>query len=135
MNKQILIGYTHKGHIHKVILDGVDYPEIKAKYNETNESDEFSKIEIWSRANGLEKSKRLKPKLRKAIEKRSPVIVLKHDELKQKEAVSEAKETDTKVVKEVTDEVEDDLESEISDESDSEDFDDGIGNNEPSTES
>ena len=62
MNRQILIGYNAKDNSHKVILGGVGYPLIKEKFNEIKFSDEFSKVEIWSRSNGLEKSKRLKSK-------------------------------------------------------------------------
>ena len=58
MNSHILVGYgfdnTHR------VVDGAPYAQIKKAYNETKQSGEFSKLEIWSRANGLEKSKRLK---------------------------------------------------------------------------
>ena len=59
MNSHILVGYGFDK-THRVVLDGVPYAQIKKAYNETKQSGEFSKLEIWSRANGLEKSKRLK---------------------------------------------------------------------------
>lgn len=59
MNSQILVGYSFDK-THKVILDGVPYAQVKKAYNETKVSDKFSKLEIWSRANGLEKSKHLR---------------------------------------------------------------------------
>lgn len=59
MNSHILVGYGFDK-THRVVLDGAPYAQIKKAYNETKQSGEFSKIEIWSRANGLEKSKRLK---------------------------------------------------------------------------
>lgn len=59
MNSHILVGYGFDK-THRVILDGAPYAQIKKVYNETKQSGEFSKLEIWSRANGLEKSKRLK---------------------------------------------------------------------------
>lgn len=59
MNSHILVGYGFDK-THRVVLDGAPYAQIKKAYNETKQSDEFSKLEIWSRANGLEKSKRLK---------------------------------------------------------------------------
>ena len=59
MNSHILVGYGF-GKTHRVVLDGAPYAQIKKVYNETKQSGEFSKLEIWSRANGLEKSKRLK---------------------------------------------------------------------------
>ena len=52
MNSHILVGYVFDK-THRVVLDGAPYAQIKKAYNET-------KLEIWSRANGLEKSKRLK---------------------------------------------------------------------------
>lgn len=58
MNSHILIGYT-LDKTHRVILDGVPYAQIKKAYVQTKKSDKYSKLEIWSRANGLEKSKRL----------------------------------------------------------------------------
>ena len=60
MNSHILVGYG-LDKTHRVVLDGAPYAQIKKAYNETKQSGEFSKLEIWSRANGLEKSKRLKP--------------------------------------------------------------------------
>ena len=59
MNSHILVGYGFDK-THRVVLDGAPYAQIKKAYNETKQSGEFSKLEIWSRANGLEKSKRLK---------------------------------------------------------------------------
>ena len=59
MNSHILVGYGFDK-THRVVLDGAPYAQIKKVYNETKQSGEFSKLEIWSRANGLEKSKRLK---------------------------------------------------------------------------
>lgn len=59
MNSHILVGYGFDK-THRVVLDGTPYAQIKKVYNETKQSGEFSKLEIWSRANGLEKSKRLK---------------------------------------------------------------------------
>lgn len=59
MNSYILVGYGFDK-THRVVLDGAPYAQIKKVYNETKQSGEFSKLEIWSRANGLEKSKRLK---------------------------------------------------------------------------
>ena len=59
MNSHILVGYGFDK-THRVVLDGAQYAQIKKVYNETKQSGEFSKLEIWSRANGLEKSKRLK---------------------------------------------------------------------------
>lgn len=59
MNSHILVGYGFDK-THRVVLDGAPYTQIKKVYNETKQSGEFSKLEIWSRANGLEKSKRLK---------------------------------------------------------------------------
>lgn len=59
MNSQILIGVT-RDKKHKAVLDGATYAEIKKAFRETKTSDEFIKLEIWSRANGLEKSKRLR---------------------------------------------------------------------------
>lgn len=59
MNSHILVGYGFDK-AHRVVLDGAPYAQIKKVYNETKQSGEFSKLEIWSRANGLEKSKRLK---------------------------------------------------------------------------
>ena len=59
MNSHILVGYGFDK-THRVVLDGAPYAQIKKSYNETKQSGEFSKLEIWSRANGLEKSKRLK---------------------------------------------------------------------------
>lgn len=59
MNSHILVGYGFDK-THRVVLDGAPYAQIKKVYNGTKQSDEFSKLEIWSRANGLEKSKRLK---------------------------------------------------------------------------
>lgn len=59
MNSHILVGYGFDK-THRVVLDGASYAQIKKVYNETKQSGEFSKLEIWSRANGLEKSKRLK---------------------------------------------------------------------------
>ena len=58
MNSHILVGYGFDK-THRVVLDGA-YAQIKKVYNGTKQSGEFSKLEIWSRANGLEKSKRLK---------------------------------------------------------------------------
>lgn len=59
MNSQILIGVT-RDKKHKVVLDGATYAEIKKAFRETKTGEEFIKLEIWSRANGLEKSKRLR---------------------------------------------------------------------------
>ena len=59
MNSQILIGVT-RDKKHKVVLDGATYAEIKKAFLGMKTSDEFIKLEIWSRANGLEKSKRLR---------------------------------------------------------------------------
>lgn len=59
MNSHILVGYGFDK-THRVVLDRAPYAQIKKAYNETKQSGEFSKLEIWSRANGLEKSKRLK---------------------------------------------------------------------------
>ena len=59
MNSHILVGYGFDK-THRVVLDGAPYAQIKKIYNGTKQSGEFSKLEIWSRANGLEKSKRLK---------------------------------------------------------------------------
>lgn len=59
MNSHILVGYGFDK-THRVVLDGAPYAQIKKVYNGTKQSGEFSKLEIWSRANGLEKSKRLK---------------------------------------------------------------------------
>ena len=59
MNSHILVGYGFDK-THRIVLDGAPYAQIKKVYNETKQSGEFSKLEIWSRANGLEKSKRLK---------------------------------------------------------------------------
>ena len=59
MNSHILVGYGFDK-THRVVLDAVPYAQIKKVYNGTKQSGEFSKLEIWSRANGLEKSKRLK---------------------------------------------------------------------------
>ena len=59
MNSHILVGYGFVK-THRVVLDGAPYAQIKKVYNGTKQSGEFSKLEIWSRANGLEKSKRLK---------------------------------------------------------------------------
>lgn len=59
MNSHILVGYGFDK-THRVVLDGAPYAQIKKVYNETKQSGEFSKLEIWSKANGLEKSKRLK---------------------------------------------------------------------------
>lgn len=59
MNSHILVGYGFDK-THRVVLDGAPYAQIKKVYNETKQSGEFSRLEIWSRANGLEKSKRLK---------------------------------------------------------------------------
>lgn len=59
MNSHILVGYGFDK-THRVVLDGAPYAQIKKVYNETKQSVEFSKLEIWSRANGFEKSKRLK---------------------------------------------------------------------------
>lgn len=59
MNSHILVGYGFDK-TQRVVLDGAPYAQIKKVYNETKQSGEFSKLEIWSRANGLEKSKRLK---------------------------------------------------------------------------
>lgn len=59
MNSHILVGYGFDK-THRVVLDGAPYEQIKKVYNETKQSGEFSRLEIWSRANGLEKSKRLK---------------------------------------------------------------------------
>lgn len=59
MNSHILVGYGFDK-THRVVLDGAPYAQIKKVYNETKQSGKFSKLEIWSRANGLEKSKRLK---------------------------------------------------------------------------
>ncbi len=59
MNSHILVGFGFDK-THRVVLDGAPYAQIKKVYNETKQSGEFSKLEIWSRANGLEKSKRLK---------------------------------------------------------------------------
>ncbi len=70
MNSHILVGYTFKK-THKVILDGESYSAIKKAFHEMKASDEFSKLEIWSRTNGLEKSKKLKVKSDKRLE---PVV-------------------------------------------------------------
>ena len=59
MNSQVLIGLT-RDKKHKVVLDGASYAEIKKAFREIKTSEEFIKLEIWSRANGLEKSKRLR---------------------------------------------------------------------------
>lgn len=59
MNSQILIGVT-RDKKHKVVLDGATYAEIKKAFLGMKTSEEFIKLEIWSRANGLEKSKRLR---------------------------------------------------------------------------
>ncbi|MBO6102064.1 MAG: hypothetical protein J6P03_02285 [Opitutales bacterium] len=59
MNSHILIGYAFDK-THRVILDGAPYAQIKKAYIQTKVSDKYSKLEIWSRANGLEKSKRLR---------------------------------------------------------------------------
>ena len=59
MNSHILIGYAFDK-THKVILDGAPYAQVKKAYMQTKNSDKYSKIEIWSRANGLEKSKHLR---------------------------------------------------------------------------
>jgi len=59
MNAHILIGFT-SGRKYKVVLDCADYAQVKKTFIATKQSDEFSKLEIWSRANGLEKSKRLR---------------------------------------------------------------------------
>ncbi len=67
MNSHILVGYTFKK-THKVILDGESYSAIKKAFHEMKTSDEFSKLEIWSRTNGFEKSKKLKVKSDKKLE-------------------------------------------------------------------
>lgn len=59
MNSQILIGVT-RDKKNKVVLDGATYTEIKKAFLGMKTSEEFIKLEIWSRANGLEKSKRLR---------------------------------------------------------------------------
>ena len=59
MNSHILIGYTLDKK-YKVILDASPYSDVKKAFCETKESSEYSKIEIWSRSNGLHRSKRLK---------------------------------------------------------------------------
>lgn len=59
MNAHMLIGVTPDKK-HKAILDCADYAQVKKAFIAMKQSDEFSKVEIWSRANGLEKSKRLR---------------------------------------------------------------------------
>jgi len=59
MNAHILIGVTPDKK-HKAILDCADYAQVKKAFIAMKQSNEFSKVEIWSRANGLEKSKRLR---------------------------------------------------------------------------
>ncbi len=61
MNSHLLVGYTFDK-THKVVLDGVSYSSVKKAFHEIKESDEFSKLEIWSRTNGLERSKKLNRK-------------------------------------------------------------------------
>lgn len=59
MNAHILIGVTPDKK-HKAILHCADYAQVKKAFIAMKQSNEFSKVEIWSRANGLEKSKRLR---------------------------------------------------------------------------
>ena len=79
MNSHILVGYTFDKK-HKVVLDSVSYAEVKKTFHGIKESDEFTKLEIWSRSNGLEKSKHLKKPTKKIQEKISDVEILDEEE-------------------------------------------------------
>ena len=74
MNSHILVGYTFDKK-HKVVLDSVSYAEVKKTFHTIKESDEFTKLEIWSRSNGLEKSKHLKKPTKKIQEKIADVEI------------------------------------------------------------
>ena len=127
MNKHILVGIRVSGAVHKVILDGVDYCEIKKRYNEIQDNEEFSKVEIWSRANGLEKSKRLKPKQPDAEnvpEDVSPSELTDTEKGKGEDGNGAVSEEDGLTVTDESEYNED--EEEDADESDSDDFENGI---------
>lgn len=79
MNSHILVGYTFDKK-HKVILDSVSYAEVKKTFHAIKESDEFTKLEIWSRSNGLEKSKHLKKSIKEHKEKIADVEIAEEDE-------------------------------------------------------
>ena len=79
MNSHILVGYTFDKK-HKVVLDSVSYAEVKKTFHTIKESDEFTKLEIWSRSNGLEKSKHLKKTTKKIQEKIADVEIAEEDE-------------------------------------------------------
>lgn len=79
MNSHILVGYTFDKK-HKVVLDSVSYAEVKKNFHTIKESDEFTKLEIWSRANGLEKSKHLKKAIKKIQEKIADVEISEENE-------------------------------------------------------
>ena len=79
MNSHILVGYTFDKK-HKVILDSVSYAEVKRTFHGIKESDEFTKLEIWSRSNGLEKSKHLKKSIKEHKEKIPDVEIAEEDE-------------------------------------------------------
>ena len=79
MNSHILVGYTFDKK-HKVVLDSVSYAEVKKTFHAIKESDEFTKLEIWSRSNGLEKSKRLKKPTKKIQEKIADVEISEENE-------------------------------------------------------
>ena len=79
MNSHILVGYTFDKK-HKVVLDSVSYAEVKKTFHAIKESDEFTRLEIWSRSNGLEKSKHLKKPTKKIQEKITDVEFSEEDE-------------------------------------------------------
>ena len=79
MNSHILVGYTFDKK-HKVVLDSVSYAEVKKTFHAIKESDEFTKLEIWSRSNGLEKSKHLKKPTKKIQEKITDVEISEENE-------------------------------------------------------
>ena len=79
MNSHILVGYTFDKK-HNVILDSVSYAEVKKTFHAIKESDEFTKLEIWSRSNGLEKSKHLKKSIKEHKEKIADVEIAEEDE-------------------------------------------------------
>lgn len=79
MNSHILVGYTFDKK-HKVILESVSYAEVKKTFHAIKESDEFTKLEIWSRSNGLEKSKHLKKSIKEHKEKIPDVEIAEEDE-------------------------------------------------------